>query len=486
MEINPAINFKHDRKVMYAKRPKVLIIGAGLGGLTLGAILQKSNIPYEIFERAPKVKPLGSGVSLNATVAPLMRQLGIYDEFMEMTKVIPSIQIGNEDREVLFAMTGYFEQATERFGAESRFLPRPMLYDLFLKQVPKERLHMSKKILTTTQGGNGILIRCSDGTEYEGDILVGADGAHSAVRQNLYAQLKKEGKLPAIDDVALPFSTICLVGQTKPLSIEEFPQLEDEQCQFIRVVGQDKPYAWSTFTTKQNTICWSLVRFLDAESSKLHDSFRNSEWGPEAAGAMCEEVRNFPIIAGGDKKLTIGDLIDWTPRELISKVMLEEKVFQTWFGGRTALIGDACHKLSPAGGAGAGNAIHDAIVLANYINALPLHPVVEEIEAAFECYKNDRIEWVEKAFGTSQMLQSVVAKGIKPMIMRFVMKNLPDFIKRRAAEQMYSCRPQVSFLPLDTTPTLVKPAHQPSLTLKAPAQEDGNSDSDEAPPAQAV
>lgn len=44
---------------MFAKRPKVLIVGAGLGGLTLGAILQKSDIPYEIFERAPEVKPLG-------------------------------------------------------------------------------------------------------------------------------------------------------------------------------------------------------------------------------------------------------------------------------------------------------------------------------------------------------------------------------------------------------------------------------------------
>lgn len=60
MEINPAITFQHDRKLMHAKRPKVLIVGAGLGGLTLGAILEKSDIPYEIFERAAKVKPLGN------------------------------------------------------------------------------------------------------------------------------------------------------------------------------------------------------------------------------------------------------------------------------------------------------------------------------------------------------------------------------------------------------------------------------------------
>lgn|SRR5690348_4178171 len=56
--------------------------------------------------------------------------------------------------------------------------------------------------------------------------------------------------------------------------------------------------------------------------------------------AMCEEVKDFPIIGGGDKKLTLKDLMDLTPRGHFSKVMLEEKVFETWYSGRTVLIGD--------------------------------------------------------------------------------------------------------------------------------------------------
>jgi hypothetical protein len=55
---------------------------------------------------------------------------------------------------------------------------------------------------------------------------------------------------------------------------------------------------------------------------------------------MCNEVRDFPVDSGSDKHLTIGNLVDWTPKGCISKVMLEEKVFQTWGHGRTALIGD--------------------------------------------------------------------------------------------------------------------------------------------------
>lgn len=56
---------------------------------------------------------------------------------------------------------------------------------------------------------------------------------------------------------------------------------------------------------------------------------------------MCKEVRDFKVPGGKEGKVTtIGDLIDRTPKHLISKVMLEEKIFDTWFGGRTVLLGD--------------------------------------------------------------------------------------------------------------------------------------------------
>lgn len=79
---------------------------------------------------------------------------------------------------------------------------------------------------------------------------------------------------------------------------------------------------------------------MTEETSKDNDAFRNSEWGEGAAQAMCEDIKDFPIISGGDKMLTIQDLIDRTPAELICKVMLEEKIFKTWYSCRTVLIGD--------------------------------------------------------------------------------------------------------------------------------------------------
>ncbi|KAF9091029.1 hypothetical protein BGX23_005545 [Mortierella sp. AD031] len=473
MEINPAVTFKHDRKVMYAKRPKVLIVGAGLGGLTLGAILQKSDIPYEIFERAAEVKPLGSAMAFSGSLAPLFKQLGIYEEFVAMGKQSDSIQIFNHKREHQYTvgLSGHMEL----FGAEPYVVARPSIYDLFYRQIPKERLHLSKKILSTKQGGNGVLIRCSDGTEYEGDILVGGDGAYSAVRQNMYAELTKENKLPASDALPLPFCTICLVGQTRPLDVEHFPDLAKDTCQFISCVGEGRPYSWSSLTTKQNTICWGVIQYLDDESSKDNDAFRNSEWGPEAAAAMCEQVRDFPVVSGGNNNLTMGDLIDLTPKELISKVMLEEKVFKTWYDCRTVLLGDACHKFNPSGGAGAANAMYDAIVLANYIHALPLHPIAEEITQAFKNYQDERMSWVQEAYDSSKVFRTMTSDGIVGKLVRFCAKHMPAWVQQRTFVRMSINRPQVAFLPRVDDTGSVRPAPQPSLGAKGPtASQDGH------------
>lgn len=65
-------------------------------------------------------------------------------------------------------------------------------------------------------------------------------------------------------------------------------------------------------------------------------AFKNIEWGPEANEAVIKDVRDFPCPLGG----TMGDLIDATPQDRISRVFLEEKLFETWYHGRIVLVGD--------------------------------------------------------------------------------------------------------------------------------------------------
>jgi len=89
------------------------------------------------------------------------------------------------------------------------------------------------------------------------------------------------------------------------------------------------------FSVPDNQICWGLgVQLSESEAKAMQ--FRNSEWGPESNDAMIKEFENELCPWGG----TMGELVRDTPPELISKVFLEDKLFKTWFHGRTALIGD--------------------------------------------------------------------------------------------------------------------------------------------------
>lgn len=110
---------------------------------------------------------------------------------------------------------------------------------MLLRRVPARRLHFGKRVMSTSQGENGVLIRTSDNCSYEGDILVGADGAYSAVRQSMYQKLHKERKLPSEDNVPLPYKHVALVGQTLPLRREDFPELMRDDSPFECIVGEN-------------------------------------------------------------------------------------------------------------------------------------------------------------------------------------------------------------------------------------------------------
>lgn len=77
-------------------------------------------------------------------------------------------------------------------GSLDSIVARPDLYDLLLRQIPKENIHMGKRVLSTLQNENGVVIRCSDDSSYDGDILVSADGAYSAVRQHYTLSSSRE------------------------------------------------------------------------------------------------------------------------------------------------------------------------------------------------------------------------------------------------------------------------------------------------------
>ncbi|KAF9122540.1 hypothetical protein BGW39_009687 [Mortierella sp. 14UC] len=447
------------------ERPRVLIVGAGLGGLALGILLERAQIPFDIFERTPVIKPLGSALSIGPNLIPFFEQIMPIDDFFNASKPMTDVRSFNEQRQ--FVISSDFSPIEELTGYRQHIIARPALYDLLLRQIPANKVHLNKRVLDIGEKDDKVFLRTSDNGYYEGDILIGADGAYSAVRQRMYELLRQKGQIPKSDLEDLPFRCTCLVGQTEVLDPEEFPQLKEPICQFWSTIGENKPYSWVTFTTG-STICWMTIEHLSKQSTKVAEDERfrhtdNSEWGPIPAQTMCDETRGFPI-PGGNGSLTMGDLYDRTPKNLISKVMLEEKVFETWYSGRVALLGDACHKLNPSAGQGAVTAIHDAIALANLIYSLE-STSQKDITRIFNIYKAERYPIVVEAFKSSEFLSKRIERNITGLLARWMSRHTPLWLWKMMLAKSVKFRPTASFLPAIESKGTLPPAVHLSGTL---------------------
>ncbi|KAG0031711.1 hypothetical protein BGZ81_000720 [Podila clonocystis] len=311
--------------------PVVLIAGAGIGGLTAALICERANINYMVFERAVKVKPLGSSLCLSPNIIPALEQLNLLEDLKKISLSGKNLDMFKENMKHIGAIDGTaYRDVT---GYDSLFMARSDLYALLLSKIPSENIHMGKKIMSIQQNAEGVMIRCSDNTHHHGDILIGADGAYSAVRQSLYRQLDQQGLLPAEDKGDMPLAYLCMVGTTRPLDPEKYTALKESHCDFTTVLGKGKPHSWTTVTVPGNRISWMV--WIQVEAGDIKDTrFNNSERGPEANKSMIDEICEFPITHGG----VLRDLIDATDSDLISKVYIEEKLYQTWNHGRTALM----------------------------------------------------------------------------------------------------------------------------------------------------
>ncbi|KAF9921574.1 hypothetical protein FBU30_008366 [Linnemannia zychae] len=118
--------------------PTVLIVGAGLGGLMLGALFEKSGVSYTILEQANAIKPLGSAMTIGPVLMAIFQQLGIYNDLLVIGKYMTHIKMHNGSLQP-FDPTDY-TPVEEQSGYGFYVVTRPMLYDLILKLVPSHKI----------------------------------------------------------------------------------------------------------------------------------------------------------------------------------------------------------------------------------------------------------------------------------------------------------------------------------------------------------
>ncbi|KAG0345461.1 hypothetical protein BG004_003698 [Podila humilis] len=222
--------------------------------------------------------------------------------------------------------------------------------------------------------------------------------------------------IKAADKGSLHFKCVCLVGQTIPMDPEDFPHLDEPFAQSNSVLAENR------YMHSQNTACWMMVHFMDKESYKRNDSFRTTEWGSESAEALARENG---II------LTLGDYIDKTPAQYLSKVVLEEIVFEKWYYKRAVLIGD-------------------------------------ELKTVFEEYRKERYPVAKAAFENSQLFRLNFGKTMMAPLVRVFLKRMPQWLWKKIVLSKHMARPQASFLPMVQDDGQPKPMAQQNLIKTLP------------------
>ncbi|KAF9900784.1 hypothetical protein EC991_006887 [Linnemannia zychae] len=424
------------------KPPHVLISGAGLAGLFLGSFLEEAGIPYDIYERSAEIKPLGAVMCLSPNILPAFEQLSMYEELMSFSKRALLNTFYSDELQVI-GSTLTTATDSDSVGYDRILFARPMLYDMLIKRIPSHKLHMNKKMATFDQDHEGVSVQFEDGTTAQGDVLVGADGAHSGVRQHLYKTLDKQGLLPKSDTEAMSVGYVSLLGTTDVLDPAKYPGLLKEDCDISFVIGDKKtPYTWATFSVPGNKICWNVIIQLGL-SSLADEDVGSADWVAQDNQKMMDSIRHFKTPFG-----TLGDLFDSTQTDRVSKVFFEDKLFETWNHGRVVLIGDAAHKLLPSTGAGAVNAMQDAVLLANHL--YEIHPnSFENVKESLSAYKEERFGAVKDQYPQSYIsAQLMYGHTFYERVLRQVIFNwMPKSVMRKQLLKDTAYRPQVNFLP---------------------------------------
>ncbi|KAF9969823.1 hypothetical protein BGZ73_007661 [Actinomortierella ambigua] len=313
-----------------------------------------------------------------------------------------------------------------------------------LSKVSKDNVLWGKKVISTMQNQEGVMCRCSDSTCYDGDILVGADGAYSAVRQSLYANMKKKNMhVPESDTAPLRFTEFSILGVTEPL--EHFPVTlsEDKKGTFMLTILPESKGDLFVYVIALGgkRLGWRLAGQFLSEQVRSEENFRFSEWESDDIDVLAEDLRDKPAPTVG----TVGKLFDSTKQ--ISRIVLEEKKFGVWHERRTVLIGDACHKMLPSGGQGANQAIYDAVCLANLLYELPSNSV-HDISRVFAKYYEIREPYTASMIeGSAKFAKLLGATGFFARFVRKIFFHyIPESVRLKRADAMFSARPILNYL----------------------------------------
>lgn len=352
----------------------VLIVGAGIGGLSAAVALRRTGHRVTVLEHAPELGEIGAGIQVAPNATRCLFALGLRERLEQKAVAAQrSVRRRWEDGRILgeYPLGADVE---ERFGSPYWHMHRADLHaglaEAALDPVgPGQPVDLRLNTAVVGVEPDAGIVVTEDGSRLHADLVIAADGIHSSVRHAIWGP-----------DTPVDSGDVAYRALIPRATIEASPELLEIASDPVLTVwlGPDK-HVVQYYVRGRSVL--NVVACVPAVTAALES------W--TGAGDTKDLLAS---IEGWDDRVRA--LVGAAP-EFMCNAIYDRAPLETWVAGRVALLGDACHPMLPYQAQGAAQAIEDAVVLADTLEEL------DDVEAALHAYEARRYERATKVQGAS-------------------------------------------------------------------------------------
>jgi FAD-dependent urate hydroxylase len=162
-----------------ARPLRILVVGAGVGGISVARGLLRDGHHVTVFERRPDARAGGGAVTIWSNGSTVLQQLGV--DMDGAGQLLSSVRVLMSTGRPLVTLD--LTAIEERLGAPIQMVPRRVVLDRLLDGFPCDRIQYNRRVVDVVSADGGVRVGFEDGSAVEGDLLIGADGLHSKVRE---------------------------------------------------------------------------------------------------------------------------------------------------------------------------------------------------------------------------------------------------------------------------------------------------------------
>jgi salicylate hydroxylase len=343
----------------------VAVIGGGIGGLTAAAALLQAGHDVRVFEQSGLRSEVGAGIQLAPNCTRILDRLGLLPAVRRVAFRPTAFEFRRWDDGRLLSSTPLGDAIERAYGAPYLHVHRADLVSVLAAALPADRIVTGRRCTGVSSGrpGGRARVHFVDGADTVADLVVGADGIHSTVREHLFGpqearflgHVAYRGLIPAARVAHLGLEPRCTVRLGPGAHLVHYYVGAGRQLNVVCVV-EERTWTRESWTDR-------------GDVAELRAAFAG--WHPVVAG----------IVDALDAPLK------WA--------LLDRAPLPAWSRGAVTLLGDAAHPMLPFGAQGAAQAIEDAAVLAGCLPGGDRHRVPAAL-AAYECRRRDRTARVQE------------------------------------------------------------------------------------------